>query len=127
MRDDLIRRSTVLGFLDNALRMSTDEKETEILMGVRAGIVGIATTAKMVDEKPKPREDLDALKGLEKLKVLGVENPDWELYTEYIGDEPYRYRYGPEWVAMQLMMEGGYPTPEEAKLAWLREWEREEK
>lgn len=41
MNDDLIRRSTVLRMVDNALRMSTDEKETEILMGVRAGIVGI--------------------------------------------------------------------------------------
>lgn len=33
------------------------------------------------------------------------------------------YRYGPEWVAMQLYMEGGYPTPEEAKQAWLRDHE----
>lgn len=31
------------------------------------------------------------------------------------------YRYGPEWVAMQLYMEGGYATPEEAKAAWARE------
>lgn len=28
------------------------------------------------------------------------------------------YRYGPEWVAMQLFMEGGYATPEEAKQRW---------
>lgn len=49
---------------------------------------------------------------------------EWQLYTEYCGDEPVAYRYGPAWVAMQLYVEGGYPTPEEAKVAWLREWER---
>lgn len=121
MNDELIRRSTVLRMLDNALRTSTDEKETEILMGVRAGVMGIMGFQTFRDKKAKPRPiDIDGLEELE------AEHPDWKLYTEYIGDEPYRYRYGPEWVAMQLMMEGGYPTPEEAKLAWLREWEREQ-
>ena len=45
------------------------------------------------------------------------------LYTKEWSDGRKEYRYGPDWVAMQLYMEGGYPTPEEAKLAWLREWE----
>ena len=48
---------------------------------------------------------------------------EWSLYTEYRDGEAVAYRYGPEWVAMQLYVEGGYPTPEEAKLAWLRELE----
>ena len=52
-----------------------------------------------------------------------TENLDWQLYTYYRDRVPVAYRYGPAWVAQQLLMEGGYPTPEEAKLAWLREWE----
>lgn len=47
----------------------------------------------------------------------------WQMYVEYRAGEPVGYMYGPEWKAMELHMEGGYPTPEEAKLAWLREWE----
>lgn len=43
-----------------------------------------------------------------------------ELYTEYRNGKPVAYRYGDEWVAMQLYVEGGYPTPEEAKEAWAR-------
>lgn len=43
-----------------------------------------------------------------------------ELYIKYRGDTPVAYRYGDEWVAMQLLMEGGYPTPEAAKEAWAR-------
>ena len=41
-----------------------------------------------------------------------------KMYTYYIGDKPMAYRYGPPWVAQQLLMEGGYKTPEEAKEAW---------
>lgn len=49
-----------------------------------------------------------------------------ELYTEYRDGKPHAYRYGEEWVAMQLAMEGGYPTPEEAIAAWEREEKRRE-
>lgn len=44
-----------------------------------------------------------------------------QMYVEYRGDTPVAYRYGEEWVAQQLFMEGGYPTPEEAIAAWERE------
>ena len=44
-----------------------------------------------------------------------------QMYVEYHGDTPVAYRYGEEWVAMQLFMEGGYPTKEEAIAAWERE------
>ena len=44
-----------------------------------------------------------------------------EMYVKYRGDAPVAYRYGDEWVAMQLFVEGGYPTPEEAIEAWNRE------
>ena len=47
----------------------------------------------------------------------------WQLYTEYRGDKPVAYRYGPDWVAMELYCAGGYATPEEAKLRWLEYWE----
>ena len=32
--------------------------------------------------------------------------------------KPIAYRYGPEWKAMQLLLEGGYKTREEAIEAW---------
>lgn len=44
-----------------------------------------------------------------------------QMYVEYHGDTPVGYRYGEDWVAMQLYVEGGYPTPEEAIEAWERE------
>lgn len=44
-----------------------------------------------------------------------------QMYVEYRGNTPVAYRYGEEWVAQQLLMEGGYPTPEEAIAAWERE------
>lgn len=44
-----------------------------------------------------------------------------QLYTKYRDGVPVAYRYGEEWVAMQLYMEGGYPTPEEAIKAWEKE------
>ena len=44
-----------------------------------------------------------------------------KMYIKYRGDTPVEYLYGPSWKAMQLMMEGGYKTPEEAKAAWERE------
>ena len=50
----------------------------------------------------------------------------YELYVKYRGDKPVAYRYGPRWQATALWMDGGYKTPEEAKLAWLREYNREE-
>ena len=44
---------------------------------------------------------------------------NWQLYTEYRDGKPVAYRYGEPWVAMQLYVEGGYKTPEEAKAAWV--------
>ena len=44
-----------------------------------------------------------------------------DLYIEYRGDTPVAYRYGEEWEAMRLLMEGGYKTPEEAIAAYERE------
>lgn len=44
-----------------------------------------------------------------------------EIYIEYRDGKPVAYRYGEEWAAMQLLVEGGYPTEEEAIAAWKRE------
>ena len=44
-----------------------------------------------------------------------------KLYEKRWGDGRVEYRYGPPWVAMELLMEDGYATPEEAKAAWERE------
>lgn len=47
-----------------------------------------------------------------------------KMYTKYVGGKPYQYRYGESWRAMQLMVDGGYDTPEEAKAAWEAEEQR---
>ena len=46
---------------------------------------------------------------------------DLQMYTLYHDDKPVAYRYGPSWKAQELLMEGGYATPEEALAAWQRE------
>lgn len=46
---------------------------------------------------------------------------DCKMYVEYIDEKPVAYRYGEEWVQQQLLMEGGYKTPEEAIEAWRAE------
>ena len=48
---------------------------------------------------------------------------DWRLY-EKKSDDRSEYRYGPKWQMTALLVDGGYPTPEEAKAAWLRGLER---
>lgn len=50
-------------------------------------------------------------------KVLYPEE-QLKLFTKRWDDGRVEYRYGPEWVMMQLFMEGGYATPEEARKAW---------
>lgn len=40
------------------------------------------------------------------------------LFVEYRDGKPAAYRYGEPWVAMQLFVEGGYPTEEAARAAW---------
>ncbi len=43
-----------------------------------------------------------------------------QMYVKYEGSTPVAYAYGEEWVAMALYMDDiGYPSEEEAKLAWL--------
>lgn len=44
-----------------------------------------------------------------------------ELYVKYRGNEPVAYRYGEEWEATRLLMEGGYKTAEEAMEAYEEE------
>lgn len=42
-----------------------------------------------------------------------------EMYVKYHGDTPVAYAYGESWVAQALFMDDiGYPTEEEARLAW---------
>ena len=42
------------------------------------------------------------------------------MYIEYRDGKPHAYRYGEEWVVMELLLEGGYPTEREAREAWER-------
>lgn len=57
-------------------------------------------------------------------------NPDCEedtglqMYVEYRNGVATKYRYGEPWRAMQLYVDGGYDTPEEAIAAWERENEK---
>lgn len=44
-----------------------------------------------------------------------------QMYIEYRNGKPHAFRYGEKWVAMQLYIEGGYPTEAEAIAAWERE------
>ena len=47
-----------------------------------------------------------------------------KMYVEYRDGKPHGYLYGPSWKQMELYMEGGYPTPEEAIAAWEAEESR---
>ena len=105
MNNDLIRRSDVLA-------------EIERIAPVGSKVVG--SDAQMIAQMVR---DLSAVRPGAVADAMIVENPDWKLYTEYRGDKPVAYRYGPEWVAMELYVEGGFKTPEEAKLRWLEWWE----
>ena len=49
---------------------------------------------------------------------------EWRLYVEKWGDMIAGYRYGPDWKGMQLYVDGGRKTPEEAREEWRKEWER---
>lgn len=49
-----------------------------------------------------------------------------KMYVEYRDGVPSKYRYGEPWRATQLLVDGGYDTPEEAKAAWEAEQSREE-
>ena len=40
------------------------------------------------------------------------------MFILYRGETPVAYRYGEEWVAQQLAMEGGFKTEEEAREHW---------
>ena len=55
-----------------------------------------------------------------------VKAEKYQLYTEYRGGKPVAYRYGEPWVAEQLLVEGGYSTPEEAKAVWFEYLEKRE-
>lgn len=44
-----------------------------------------------------------------------------ELYIKYRGDTAVAYRYGEEWEATRLMIDGGYKTAEEAIVAYEKE------
>lgn len=89
----------------------------------------LETVLKKPRDKERRKSVLDGfdIKKYTEILRIGEEVEGWQMYTEYRGGEPVAYRYGPEWVAMQLYMEGGFKTPEEAKAAWLREWEKEYK
>ena len=56
-----------------------------------------------------------------------MDKENLQLYTLYRGDKPVAYRYGEEWRAMQLAMEGGYKTPITAWLAWVAEEKENER
>ena len=47
-----------------------------------------------------------------------------KLYIKTYGDKRTEYLYGPSWKSTELLVEGGYPTPEEAKAAWELEEQR---
>lgn len=50
-----------------------------------------------------------------------------KMYVEYRDGKPHGHLYGPSWKQWELLMEGGFKTPEEAKAAWERESQQEHK
>ena len=100
---ELIYKEDVLKFLDGRIKECVDmnSMDNSYLNAEIATLQGVR----------------EVVKGL-----IGV-GADWKLWVENRDGKPYAYRYGPEWVGMQLFMEGGYKTPEEAKLRWLEYWE----
>lgn len=76
-----------------------------------ATVLGVTLDELVGFPKPEKEEPVE-----ESVDIEGC-----QMYTKYRGDVPVAYRYGPSWVAMQLHMEGGYSTPEEAMAAWARE------
>lgn len=73
------------------------------------------------------RADVAIARKLDELDAVDFRNASepevLQMYTEYRDGKPHAYRYGPPWVSMQLYVEGGYPTPEEAMEAWRKEHE----
>lgn len=49
------------------------------------------------------------------------ETKECSMFVLYVDGKPIAYRYGKPWVSQQLLMEGGYPSEEEAIEAWRRE------
>lgn len=96
MSDDLIRRSDVLAEIKNIAPIGCKSVGSDAYLIMR-----------MV-------EDLAAVEPEEPLIPVVQE----KMFTKEYPSGRKEYRYGPEWVAMQLFMEGGYDTPEEARRAW---------
>ena len=54
-----------------------------------------------------------------------------QLFVEYVATSDNKtivrgFLYGPEWVGMQLFMEGGFPSKEEAYLYWYKEMTKDD-
>lgn len=52
-----------------------------------------------------------------------MDREEWSVYTLLRDGVPVEYEYGPSWKAVKLRLDGGYPSAEEAKRAWLAEYE----
>ena len=52
---------------------------------------------------------------------MGEETKECSMVALYVDGKPFAYRYGEPWVSQQLLMEGGYPSEEEAIEAWKKE------
>jgi hypothetical protein len=57
----------------------------------------------------------------EEQRDIAVKPPEVELFIKRMGDMPEEYRYGGKDAIMALWLEGGYPTPEEAIAAYVKE------
>jgi hypothetical protein len=65
------------------------------------------------------QETVETFAGLfEKCRGGSRSEEGCKMYSKEWSDGRREYRYGPEWVAAQLMAEGGFLTKEEARAAW---------
>lgn len=103
------------------------KKFTDVADILKVRAIGKKTYEKVKDRLCVVDAASDWVTGAEHEVAASIEDRSdehgWQLYTEYRGDTPVAYRYGPSWVAMELYCEGGFKTPEEAKLRWLEWWE----
>lgn len=53
-----------------------------------------------------------------------MEEVEWTLYYKLRNGVPVEFEFGPKWKAKKLELDGGYPTKEEAKEAWMKEYQR---
>ncbi len=87
-----------------------------MMTGLNILVQRVTSIIEIVKNPRKTTAQIAALVWTEMVSTMAEH--EREMYVLYHGETPVAYRYGEPWVSQQLLMEGGYDTPEEAKRAW---------